>query len=208
LLPGCDTEPASPTIPPAKVGEPGINGSVAAEGVPITQAEVSLFKGPNYNTPVDTTLSDAAGNYAFPNLPAGEYRVVPAHGQFTFTPVFASVTLKPDAMTAVASFTGQRGNVLRLVLAPMGTQMPTPGSVGAIVYKESPSFEAPTAEGIQMANKEADGSYFLVPLLKESKTYYNVCPVARGYIFEPECAAIETPTRPSIVTLSFKYKPR
>jgi hypothetical protein len=205
---GCYSEPVRPTMPPAKMGGPGISGSVVADGKPVIKAEISLYKGPDFTAALATTLTDDEGNYAFPNQAAGDYRVVAAHGAYTFNPVFASITLRPDALTAVASFTAQGGNVLRLVLAASGTQMPPPGSVGAIVYKESPSFESPTADGIQVGNKEADGSYFLTPLLRESKQYYQVCPIARGYLFIPECAAIETPARPGIVTLSFSYKPK
>ncbi len=194
--------PAAPTS--------GISGSLkSATGEPIAQGEVTIWKGPAYTASVGKATTDAAGNYVLP-MPTepGDYRIVPTHPEYSFNPVFSSATVKPDVPLLVFGFTGQKGSVLRLVLSPLGTQMPTPNSLAAIVYKEAPSFEAPNADAAAMTNKEADGSYYLNGLLKENNSYYTVCPVARGYVFEPECAGVNTPGRPGIATLSFNYKPR
>lgn len=187
----------------------GITGSVkvAGSGDPVSQAEVALWKGPSYTTSVATTKTDESGNYVLAMPEPGEYRIVVSHPNYSFSPVFASLTVKADVPSLVQSFTAQQGNILRIVLTPLNTQMSPPGTLGAIVYKEQPSFESPTADGIQMGNKEADGSYYLSPLLKDAKQYYQVCPVARGYIFQPDCAPVTTPGRPGIVSMPFSYRP-
>ncbi len=208
-LAGCAAA-ATPTPPPAPRPAQGLSGSIVIEGAgdPVVKAEVSLWKGPAYNAAIASTMTDDTGGYILAMPEPGEYRIVPSHPQYSFAPVFATVKVEAGVPSLVTSFTAQRGSVLRVVLSPLGTQMPTPGSLGVLVYKESPSFEAPNADGVQMANKESDGSYYLAPLLKESKQYYQVCPISRGYVFTPECAPVETPARPGIVSLSFNYKPR
>lgn len=197
--------PAAPAAPPQ-----GISGSVKVgdSGEPVSRAEVALWKGPSYTASVATTKTDDSGEYVLAMPEPGDYRIVVSHPEYSFSPVFASISVKADVPSLVNSFTAQKGNILRIVLSPLGTQMPVPGTLGAIVYKEEPSFESPTADGIQMANKEADGSYYLSLLLKETKSYYQVCPVARDYIFEPECAGVNTPDLPGIVSLPFSYRPR
>jgi hypothetical protein len=209
LAVSCSAPPTPTPAPPPKPAQ-GLSGSLVVEGTrgPISKAEVSLWKGPAYTASVASALTDESGGYSLPMPEPGEYRLVPSHPQYAFSPAFATIKVEAGVPALVTSFTAQQGSVLRLVVKALGTQQPPPASLGALVYKESPSFESPNADGMQMAVKEADGSYYLAPLLKDNKQYYQVCPVSRGYIFEPECAAIETGTRPGIVTLSFNYRPR
>jgi endonuclease G len=80
-----------------------ISGNVhSAGGAGLSGVTVSLSSG---DTPLANAVTDASGNYSFPNVTAGgDYTVVPSSASFTFSPHSASFTSLGANQTA--DFTG------------------------------------------------------------------------------------------------------
>ncbi len=53
---------------------------------------------------VQTATTDANGNYSFPNVPPGEYVVVPTKTGFTFIPNQRTITVNPNQNTVIGEF--------------------------------------------------------------------------------------------------------
>jgi endonuclease G len=71
-------------------------------GAGLSNVTVSLSTG---DTPVANALTDANGNYSFPNVTAGtDYSVTPSSGSFKFSPVSASINALSSNQTV--DFTG------------------------------------------------------------------------------------------------------
>jgi Carboxypeptidase regulatory-like domain/Lamin Tail Domain len=85
-------------FPPGTLG--AITGQVtsASNGQPLSSITISL------SGPINSTVStDASGNYAFSNLPPGNYIITPSNVAFTFSPSSSSQSVSGNS-TAVANF--------------------------------------------------------------------------------------------------------
>ncbi|MFN3689800.1 MAG: carboxypeptidase regulatory-like domain-containing protein, partial [Fimbriimonadales bacterium] len=70
-------------------------------GAPEPDVTVELRFGA---TVVQTTTTDANGNYNFPNVPPGEYVVVPSKTGFTFIPNQRTITVNSNQNTLIGEF--------------------------------------------------------------------------------------------------------
>ncbi|MCS7208399.1 MAG: carboxypeptidase regulatory-like domain-containing protein [Fimbriimonadales bacterium] len=74
-------------------------------GAPEPGVTVRLLLPPNdADSGIPPVTTDANGNYQIPNVPPGEYIVVPSKSGFTFIPSRRTITVEPNRTTVVGEF--------------------------------------------------------------------------------------------------------
>ena len=101
-----------------------INGTVRSQGgAGLANVTVTLASG---DTPLSNAVTDASGNYSFPNVTAGgDYTVTPSSASFTFAPPSASFNALGANQTA--DFTG----IPRIIISEFRFRGTDPDGAGA-----------------------------------------------------------------------------
>lgn len=76
-----------------------VDGAVIDNGNPLTDIVVRLYALPNTTTPIQTDVTDSQGNYLFPDVVPGNYRVVPQSTIYNFVPTFREFSIATQPIT-------------------------------------------------------------------------------------------------------------
>lgn len=76
-----------------------VNGRVINNGNGLSNIVVRLYELPNTTNPIQSVVTNSQGNYIFPDVEPGNYRVTPDNPSYTFSPTFREFTVDDEPVT-------------------------------------------------------------------------------------------------------------
>ncbi len=152
-----------------------VDGRIVDNGSGLSNIVVRLYQTPNTTTPIQSVVTNAEGEFLFPDVVPGNYRVTPDNPSYTFVPAFREFSVTNTPVT-LADFEANINTYdIRGQVSDNGSGM---ANVALTIALASDPEQV-----LQTANTSGNGNYTFNDM--EPGTY-RISPTLKDYLFVPD----------------------